>query len=83
MTKECHTITPEEKKKFHEAMEKAWHKIPETLHAMIHSLLKQKKAVLQELHTWAKNNNEHEITKVSALKMDKVDCKLKKLEEEE
>ena len=82
MTKECPGLTPEEKKKFHELMDKTWDEIPDDLHDMMHSLLTQKKAVMEKLKQWAETNGEQELARLIGIKITKTECRIKKFEEE-
>ena len=82
MTKECMGLSPEEKKKFHELMDKAWDKMPGDLHDIMHSLFTQKKAVMEKFRQWAETNGEQELANLIGIKIAKTDCRIKKFEEE-
>ena len=63
----------------HHIVHSLWDKLPENLKDMMHSLDKQKLAVLKELKTWADKNKHDELADACEKKMAKVH---KRLEEE-
>ena len=53
-------------------IEPVWDTIPDSLKEMMYSLDKQKLAVVQELHTWAKQNKHHDIMEACEHKIEKI-----------
>ncbi|MBO5997935.1 MAG: hypothetical protein J6P93_05360 [Alphaproteobacteria bacterium] len=65
-----------EKVHLHCLVHSLWDKLPESLKDMIHSLDKQKLAVLKELKTWADKNKHDELANACDKKMAKVHKRL-------
>ena len=66
----------EEKVCLHHLVHSMWDKLPENLKDMMHSLDKQKLAVLKELKTWADKNKHDELADACEKKMTKVHKRL-------
>lgn len=79
MTKEC-KMSPEDKARYKELMSQQWDLMPDNLHDMLHALWTQKKSVFTAFKEWAEANNQTELATLIQMKLDKVDCKIKKFE---
>ena len=60
----------------HHMVHSLWDKLPENLKDMMHSLDKQKLAVLKELKSWADKNKHDELADACEKKMEKVHKRL-------
>ena len=67
-----------EEKKVHlkQLIEPIYDNLPDRIKEMMHSLDKQKLAVLKELKSWAEDNQEEEIIKACDCKIEKINNRL-------
>ena len=66
----------EKKVHLRQLIEPVWDTVPDNLKEMMHSLDKQKLAVLKELQSWAKKNKHHEIIDACEYKIEKINNRL-------